>query len=163
MRKLLCFLLAVVAVLGVQYTPAQSEPNDPVGLTVSFYDWYLHQRNYSSHLSQQKNAFSSDLYADLQRAYSIKGEAVLDFDPFDNAQDEPTGYKIGEVQVRFTTAVVPLLVQLRHGGQGSLTVVLKQYPGRQWKITDFLYPPLEKGKKSWYLHSFLRQQLKSGR
>lgn len=152
-------LLALAVVLALAPAAPAQEPNIPKGVVNRFYRWYmknpLHVRD---HFAAVRPLFEPELYDKLQKVFqreAKRNEALLDFDPFVNAQVLATAYRVGTpVMERGSWATVPMTVTYeRGGGKKTLQVVVHRFVDR-WRIFNFVYD------KSFDLNRMLDELLK---
>lgn len=130
--------IIVLALLALAIA-APAQGSAPRATVSEFYRWYLSTGEHSrERFPEQRSRFTPALYNALHKAFTAT-EAVLDFDPFDNAQWPAEAYVVGASQTQGHVAQVPVSITLGRGMHSRLTVRLVQQGGR-WLISDFVYP-----------------------
>lgn len=139
------------------------------GTVRAFYDAYKvldrqGGRALDRFLPSQKGRLEFELFALLTEISTHdprKGDEVwLDFDPYINAQMNAATLRLGKQSTAADAVLVPIYCSYRIPGHEQLatTVQVRRING-VWRITNFLYPPLD-GAKAWDLKSWLKTQLK---
>ena len=125
---------------------APSDADSARGFVQAFYDWYVKDGANSDAALEKKLAYFSPqlteaLKADEAAAAKTPDEVVgLDFDPFLNAQDICSPYKVGKVKQAGDAYEVEVLDSCpEKPGQPAVLVRLVKY-GASWMFVDFIYP-----------------------
>jgi len=147
-RIAVCALLMSGLLFGATPAAAQSTAGDATAVLKRFYDWYLRQPNHEwmAHYSQMKIWLDPTLYTMLQtvlRSEANQREAIIDFDPFVNAQYDAVAYAFGTAQVKNNAVNVPVTLTLsgRQTAKTHLTAVLRKGAGGKYVIYNFVYDP----------------------
>jgi hypothetical protein len=113
----------------------------------AFYDWYVKTEIDSDAALKKKPAYFSPeltkaLEADAAAAAKSPGEVVgLDFDPFLNAQDVCSPYKVGTVKLVGDAYEVAVLGSCADNKPGQPDVIARLVRhGDAWTFVDFIYP-----------------------
>jgi hypothetical protein len=141
-----------------QTTKAAASPSTACGQFVQqFYDWYLAKENALSKdpsadsslevaLREKQSQFSPELIKalqeDLAAAKKSPDEIVgLDFDPIQNAQDNPERYVVGEVRPKGDHFWVEVF-GIWEGKKGAKPDVVPELfsENGKWIFTNFHYP-----------------------
>lgn len=137
-------LLAGLAVLmtgTVRASPAAT----PAAAVDSLYRWYFSDRKpggWMDHLAGARPYLEPSLYALLSNVLAQQkahpGEALLDFDPFANAQEPPTGYKVGKTALLHGTTAVSVAIVFPRGLTGHVTAIVRK-SASGWQVSNLEY------------------------
>ena len=141
MIRRLTFFTGIVALLaGVETAGAAS---DGTAVVNSFYKWYFSvnttKAGWTGRFSEARPYLTSSLYALIAKVIAkekSESAAILDFDPFVNAQEPAKSYSVGSASSSKSPANVPVTLRFA-AGQGHLTVVVRQ--SSSWQIDNFVY------------------------
>ena len=157
----------VVAMLAGAFllaaTPIRAQPDDSAAVAVlkKFYRWYERQPNHewTRHYSQVKGLFDPGLYTMLETVWHSEAnqhEAILDFDPFVNAQWDAASSAFGTPTTNGVDVHVPVTLTPteRLNPKTRLTAVLRKNASGSYVIYNLIYDP------KFNLRDFLEKQLK---
>jgi len=136
MHKIRLVSLFAAAAFFCSGLSIQAQSRDPRSAVSSFYATYAGRHLNWTQLSPLRQYLTPSLYALLQKAATIQTqshEAVLDFDPFANSQEEARSFTVGSAAINGVTATVPVNI-----GGGVRVVTVRGSTG--WKIDNFVYP-----------------------
>lgn len=122
---------------------ASAGETTPAATVRGFYTWYFGALKttggWTGHLAGARPYLTPSLYqllAKIVAAQNAAHAAVLDADPFADAQEPPSGFSVGTPGSGTTVVNVP--VTLAFGsGHGKMTAVVRN--GGDWRIDDILY------------------------
>jgi hypothetical protein len=141
----LSFVMAPAFAAGPAAAPASSDPAR--AFVQTFYDWYVKGSIDSDAALKKKPAYFSPeltkaLEADEAAAARSPDEVVgLDFDPFLNAQDICSPYKVGAVKQVGDAYEVEVLGSCADTKPGQPDVIARLVRhGASWMFVDFIYP-----------------------
>ncbi len=142
----LAFVVAPTMAVGpVAAAPAGAE--QARAFVQAFYDWYVKGTIDSDAALKKKPAYFSPeltkaLEADEAAAAKSPGDIVgLDFDPFLNAQDICSPYKVGAVKQVGNAYEVEVLGSCADTKPGQPDVIARLVRhGASWMFVDFIYP-----------------------
>jgi hypothetical protein len=159
MIKRVVMLLAGLAVLTtgtVHAAPAAT----PAAAVDSVYRWYFADPKpggWMDRLAAARPYLEPSLYTLLSKVLARQnahpGEALLDFDPFANAQQLPTGYEVGKTSLLHGATAVSVAVRFPGNLTTHLTAVVRKAPSG-WQVANLLYG------NNFDLRSALQQSLK---
>jgi hypothetical protein len=159
MIRRVVMLLAALAVLTTG-TVCAAPAATPAAAVDSLYRWYFSDPKpggWMDHLAGARPYLEPSLYALLSNVLAQQkahpGEALLDFDPFANAQQLPTGYKIGKTSLLHGATAVSVAVTFPPKLTTHLTAIVRKAPSG-WQVSNLLYG------NNFDLRSALRQSLK---
>lgn len=135
-------VLAIVLTLAA-LGPARAGGSTPSATVDSFYTWYFNALKTSSgwrgHLAGARAYLTPSLYNLLAKTIAAENAAhaaVLDADPFADAQEPPSGFSVGTPGAGSIVSSVP--VSLTFGsGRGKVTAVVRN--GGDWRIDNLIY------------------------
>src|SRR6185437_3195763 len=106
----------------VSLAPARAGESTPSATVRAFYTWYFAaiktRDGWSGHLSGARAYLTPSLYQLLARtveAQNAAHAAVLDADPFADAQEPPIGFSVGTPGVGSTVVKVPVTLAFKGG------------------------------------------------
>ena len=160
-RIVACALLVGVFLSTAAPLPARSSNAGATAVLKKFYNWYLRQPNHEwmKGFNQVKPLFDPTLHTMLQTVLHSEAnqhEAIIDFDPFVNAQYDAVAYAFGTAKVKKSDVNIPVVLTLSGRGlaKTKLTAVMRKKAAGSYVIYNFVYDP------KFNLRDFLRQQLK---
>jgi len=122
----------------------------------AFYKWYFSvngtRAGWSGHLSEAKPYLTASLYALLTKMVAKEkngGGAILDFDPFVDAQEMATSFKVGTP----SGSQVPVTFGFGKSSEHSRVTAIV-HSGSTWQIDNFSYG------SDGNLRTMLQQQMK---
>lgn len=133
---------ALVVERGAIASPA------PETVVTQFYEWWVQNQDQGrQRLSQQRAAFTSELYQQLMQAFrkQPRDGTWLDFDPFSFTQVRTQGVKVRSVRrspnnPRVAEVDIEVMAGLR--GRSGTTVPMKgllRQGGDRWQIDNLIY------------------------
>jgi hypothetical protein len=124
------FALALSFAFVAPLSAAADSGSDAVALVKSFYAWDFAQPNgnWTTHFAQARKFFRPSLYTLLQQTLADQNktnEAILDFDPFVNAQSSASAYQLGTPVEKGSVTLVPVTLTIPHwSGKTHLTMAV---------------------------------------
>lgn len=141
-RKLFT-LFAGTALLATGMAFAAGQTASPTRTVASFYTWYFANQANWTNISGARQYLTPSLYASLAKVLAEEQKehaAILDFNPFVNAQEEAQSYSTGTPSGSGATRSVPVQLRFAHiKGAGTVRVIVVRAAGG-WKIDNFVYP-----------------------
>ena len=160
-RIIVCTLLVSAVLFAATPLPAQSPSTSAIAVLKKFYDWYLRQPNheFTAHFAQAKPLFDPTLYTmflTVLHSEANHREAIIDFDPFVNAQWDAQSYAFGAPTMKGASVNVPVTLNLsgKPNARTHLTAVLRKNAAGKYVIYNFVYDP------KFNLRDFLSKELK---
>jgi hypothetical protein len=143
MIQRVAFLAAAIAL--VSGTSSVAASSGPATVTTSFYKWYFSvnatKGGWSGHFAEARPYLDPSLYALIGKVLAEErksGGAVLDFDPFVDAQERASGFSVGSAPSEKSPANVPVSLTFGSSAQrGHITAVVRM--NDTWQITNFSY------------------------